>query len=158
MKVELVELKQSPQSFFQLLPEDWQDAIVPFWENYKGSAKIYTLTAENKILGGGIAFSSVSPDTEIYYFEAQNMLNQGYLYLGFLWVNKEFREKGLGSLWLKELFKKNPGQKYWLSIEDFGLASFYIKNGFNLLKQLDVNGCTEWIMIYEPSTVPQKEI
>src|SRR5690606_15381889 len=113
---------------------------------------------EHKILGGGIVFSSVSPDTEMYYFEAQNMLNQGYLYLGFLWVNKEFREKGFGSLWLKELFKKNPTQKYWLSIEDFGLSSFYIKNGFKLLKQLDLEGGIEWIMMYEPSTAPQKEI
>jgi|SRR5690606_10637332 len=158
MEIELVELKQSPKSFFQLLPEDWKDVIVPYWDNYRGSAKIYTLTSENKILGGGIVFSSVSPDTEIYYFEAQNMLNQGYLYLGFLWVNEKYRSKGLGSKWLIELFKKNPLQKYWLSIEDFGLSSFYIKNGFKILKQLDVNGSTEWIMIYEPSTTPQKEI
>lgn len=156
MEIELVELKQSSKSFFQLLPEDWQETIVPYWDNYRDSAKIYTLTSENKILGGGIVFSSVSPDTEVYYFEAQNMLNQGYLYLGFLWVNKDFREKGFGSLWLKELLKKNPGQKYWLSIEDFGLSSFYIKNGFKILKQLDVNGSAEWIMIYEPSTAPQK--
>src|SRR5688572_19691988 len=107
MDIELVELKKSPESFFQLLPEDWQEAIVPYWESYKGSAKIYTLTAENKILGGGMVFSTVSPDTEIYYFEAQNMLNQGYLYLGFLWIDEKYRIKGLGSRWLIELFKKN---------------------------------------------------
>lgn len=156
MEIELVELKQSPEGFFQLLPDDWQDALVPFWENYKGAAKIFTLNAKNEILGGGIVFSSVSPDTEIYYFEAQNMLNQGYLYMGFLWINENYRSMGLGSRWLEEVFKKNPGQKYWLSIEDYRLSSFYIKNGFKLLKQLDVNGSTEWIMIYEPSIAPQK--
>lgn len=156
MEIELVELQQLPESFFQLLPEDWQETIVPCWENYKGSAQIYTLTSESKILGGGIVFSSVSPDTEVYYFEAQNMLNQGYLYLGFLWINNEFRDKGFGSLWLKKLFKKNPQQKYWLSIEDFGLSSFYIKNGFKLLKQVEVDDSIEWIMVYEPPTPSQK--
>src|SRR5690606_19187988 len=150
MKVQYLDLKQAPETFFNILPKDWQNEIVPYWKNYANTATVNILTIKGEILGGGIVFSKVAPDTMIYKEEAENMFKKGFLYLGFLWIKPRYRNKGLASLWLKDIFNKNPDQKYWLSIEDYLLANFYLKNGFKIFKELTIEGNTEWIMTYTP--------
>ena len=49
-------------SFFKILPKDWQEGIVPFWENYKETTKGYLLIDNNQIIAGGLVFSSCPPD------------------------------------------------------------------------------------------------
>ncbi len=136
-----------PHRFFDLLPPDWQEGIVPFWPVYSQTSRIFTLETETTILGGGIVFASPAPDAVSYQEEAQSWFDQHYLYIGFLWFDEKFRGKNLGSRWLRELEKEYPGQNFWLAVEDEGLAAFYQKNGFRTVKTVEADGGTEWIMI-----------
>jgi diamine N-acetyltransferase len=138
-----------PERFFDILPADWQEEIVPFWPAYRQTARIYTLETEPEILGGGIVFASVSPDTKWYEQEAQSWFDKKYLYIGFLWIAEKHRGKSLGSKWLSELRKLFPRQKFWLSIEEAGLMDFYKKNGFRIVKRIHRDEGEEWIMVKE---------
>jgi GNAT superfamily N-acetyltransferase len=117
-------------SFFEILPVDWQEGIVPYWENYKKTTTIYVLEENNQIRAGGLVFSECPPDMEFYKNEALEWFEKGYLYLGFLWVPQQFRNQNLGSLWLNSLKEQNENQKYWLTIEEDNLRYFYEKNNF----------------------------
>ena len=136
-----------PERFFNILPEDWQEGIVPFWPEYQHTARIYTLETPSEVLGGGIVFASVSPDTMLYKKEAQSWFDRGFLYIGFLWITEKHRGKNLGSEWLQELNKLFPNQKLWLSIEEEGLLAFYEKNGFRLVKKINADAGEEWILV-----------
>ena len=68
------------------------------------------------------------------------------LYIGFLWVAEAHRGKQLGSLWLRKLRERLPGQKFWLSIADYGLLPFYERNGFRLVKEVELETGMEWIL------------
>ncbi len=137
----------SPEQFFSILPPDWQDAIRPFWPGYEDTARIYILESDGEVLGGGIAFSAVSPDTMFYRDEAQRWFDEGYLYIGFLWVAEQHRGRQLGSMWLQELFLQFPGQRFWLAIEDYQLLPFYERNGFRLAKAVEGEWGPEWVLV-----------
>jgi len=141
------DLSASARLFFNILPTDWQEGIVPFWKDYQSSTQVFVLRKEHRIAGGGLVFSRPAPDTLIYKEEAQNWFDKGYLYIGFLWIDEQFRNRQLGSYWLHQLFRQNPGQKFWLAIEEEGLASFYSKNGFYLKKIIHLTDSSEWIML-----------
>lgn len=141
------DLSDSAELFFAMLPADWQAGIVPFWQDYQSSARVYTLRKDHRLAGGGLVFSKPSPDTLTYKNEAQNWFDKGYLYIGFLWIDQQFRNRQLGSYWLQQVFRQNPGQKFWLAIEDESLASFYSKNGFYLKKTIHLADSCEWIML-----------
>ena len=64
----------------------------------------------------------------------KNGSNKGYLYVGFIFVIEERRQQNLGSIWLDNLKKMYPNQKFWLTIEDLKLDTFYVKNGFKRIK------------------------
>lgn len=143
--VYFTDLSHDPQRFFEILPDDWQETIVPLWDEYKDATKIMALQQDDgKVVAGGLVFSTVSPDTLVYRQEAERWFAQGFLYFGFLWVREDQRGKGLGSLWLQDLHKHYPEQKFWLAIEELELCDFYIKNGYQLIGK--VGGLDEWIM------------
>lgn len=143
-------LISTPKKFFDLLPHDWQEEIAPHWNRYEALSEIYIIEEDNVIIGGGIVFSTCPPDIEYYQKEAQLWFDNGYLYLGFIWIVEEKRNKHLGSYWLNELKNVNPEQKYWLLIEEEHLHRFYLKNGFTLKKMIERDHHQEWLYAFKP--------
>jgi GNAT superfamily N-acetyltransferase len=141
-------LVSNSSCFFDVLPQDWQDDIVPFWDAYKDSSEIYVIEDEQLIIGGGIVFSKCPPDIKYYRKEAQRWFDNGYLYLGFIWIAEDMRNRNLGSYWLNELKTLNSKQNYWLLIEDDYLHRFYQKNSFVLKKTITYNHHFEWLYSY----------
>jgi len=149
MQIDFSNTRFTADSFFGILPEDWKESIVPYWKDYANSATIYTVSIEDKIIGGGIVFSKTTPDMMYAKKIADKWFEKGYLYIAFLWVEKKYRGQQLGTLWLRELMQRYPSQKFWLSIENPKLASFYTKNGFNLADKLINATNEEWIMTFD---------
>lgn len=139
------------QDFFQLLPINWKNSIIPFWDDYIDNASIYLIYDDDKIIAGGIVFNTCSPDMMYNELEAEKWFDSGYLYLGFIWVVEEYRNKKIGSKWLQALINKFPAQKFWLTIDEENLAFFYIKNGFKLITSLKNDDDIEWLLTYEPA-------
>ena len=143
------ELINNPQPFFEILPQDWQDEIVPFWDNFKNDAKIYTIDHGVTIIGGGIVFYKSPPNFDYFETEAHALFNNGYLYLGFIWIQENHRNKNLGSFWLNQLKLKNSEQKYFLLTEEDHLQHFYEKNGFSRIKLVQNEDHQEWLYLSE---------
>lgn len=135
-------------SFFNILPQVWQDSIVPFWKDYKETTKCYLLFDGNEIVAGGLVFSKCSIDMLYCENEANKWFVNGYLYIGFIYVIEARRQQNLGSIWLDSLKKVHPNQKYWLTIEDSKLDAFYVKNGFKRVKSLFHDGVEEVVYSY----------
>ncbi len=138
------------QDFFQLFPSDWYNSIVPYWSDYSDSSSIFLLYFKDEIIAGGVIFSSCSPDMMYNEKASQKWFDKGYLYLGFIWVNEEYRNKKIGSKWLQSLKDKFPAQKFWLTVDEENLIHFYTKNGFKLITTLKNGNDTEWLLTYEP--------
>lgn len=153
MENNLVILESNPQEFFKILPPDWQEAIVPLWNDYKSSAKIYVFKENRFIIAGGIVFSTCPPDMTSHSKEAQKWFDKGYLYIGFLFVNELYRHQRLGSLWIQCLKELMPNQNFWLVIEDENLGYFYERQGFTKEKSIVTDYNTEWLYTYQ-STKP----
>lgn len=127
--------------FFEMLPSDWQDNIVPFWNDLKSTTQLFVLIENETIIAGGLVFSKCPPDLMYYEKEANKWFEKGYLYLGFIFVDEKQRNRSLGSLWLDNIKKQYPKTGFWLAIEDENLHKFYDKNGFEkvaTIKNLDV--------------------
>ncbi|MBA6154460.1 GNAT family N-acetyltransferase [Gelidibacter maritimus] len=139
------ELENNPQLFFQTLPQDWQDEIVPFWDDYKIDSKIYIIEGDIGIVGGGIVFYKSPPHFEYFETEAKAWFDKGYLYLGFILISESHRNKSLGSFWLNQLQSKNPEQHYFLLTEEEQLHHFYLKNGFVCNQSLQNGDHLEWL-------------
>lgn len=135
--------------FFKILPQDWQEGIVPFWEIYKATTKGYLLIENNQIIAGGLVFSICPPDMIYAEEEANTWLKKGYLYVGFIYVIEKRRQQNLGSIWIDNIKKAYPKQKFWLTIEDLNLDAFYIKNGFKRIKPLNNYGDEEVLYAFE---------
>lgn len=135
------------ERFFGVLPDDWREGIAPYWHKYEESTNVYVLEKENRIAGGGLVFSTPAPDTLTYKEEAEHWFDQGYLYIGFLWIDEQFRNQRLGSYWLRQLFARDQSQRFWLAIEEEDLAAFYQKNGFYVKKTIHPGSSMEWIML-----------
>ena len=141
------ESTNKPESFFNALPQDWQEGIVPYWTAYEDTARIFVFETGQEVIGGGSVFSTISPDTQpSYQRDAQRWFDEGYLYIGFLWISEKHRDKKLGSNWLQSVFTILPRQKFWLSIEEYALSSFYLRNGFELIERIDLAESQEWIL------------
>ena len=141
------ELVEDSKAFFDLLPQDWQDEIVPFWDAIKSEAKIYTLQQHETLVGGGIVFYNSPPDFEYFENEAKTLFDDGYLYLGFIWIAENQRNKNLGSIWLNKLKAENPNQKFFLLTEEDYLQHFYEKNDFSRIKQVQNQDHQEWLYL-----------
>ena len=136
-------------TFFNMLPVDWQESILPFWDTYKNTTQCYVLQENDELIAGGLVFSECPPDMLYAKEEADTWFKKGYLYLGFIYVSEAKRGQNLGSMWLSHIKNINPLQKYWLVIEDLGLHNFYIKNGFKKEKILNNKGQEEVIYCFE---------
>ena len=108
MAFQFEKLKSNPNQFFDILPGDWQDEIVPFWDDYINTASIYVIKEDSHVIAGGILFSTCSPDILYFKKEAQTWFKNGFLYIGFLWVAEDKRNNNLGSFWLDELKRQLP--------------------------------------------------
>ncbi|MEZ4855918.1 MAG: GNAT family N-acetyltransferase [Gelidibacter sp.] len=150
MAYTLTVLETNQHRFFEMLPKEWQDAIVPFWDAYKDAATIYGFEEDGNIIAGGIVFSTCPPDLFYYKNEAQQWFDKGYLYIGFLFVSEMKRNHNIGTIWLQQLKAKLPKQKFWLLIEEAHLHHFYKKNGFVLAQTLTTKELTEWLYLYQP--------
>lgn len=143
-------LQNNQHRFLEILPAVWQDELRPFWSVSKTEADVYVIMENEDIVGGGIVFSTAPPDISYYKIEAQQWFENGYLYLGFIWIEENRRHNNLGSFWLEELKKYNPEQKYWLLIEEEVLHRFYDRNGFILNKTICNQNQPEWLYIFKP--------
>lgn len=135
--------------FFNILPIDWQESILPSWEIYEKTTKCYVLQENDKLIAGGLVFSECPPDMLYAKEEADSWFENDYFYLGFIYVLEEKRGQNLGSIWLSNLKNINPKQKYWLTIEDLELHNFYTKNGFKKVKSLFNDSQEEIIYCFE---------
>jgi len=148
MNIQFINVTDSPEQFFNILPEDWQVLIVPYWESYKDVAKIYVLKEDGEVVVGGLVFSKSLPDMSDFERSQQYLFSEGYLYLGFIWVPLDKRNKNLASQWLTLLKNQDPTQKYWLTIEEAWLKHFYEKNDFRLIKESAYDDDKEWLFTY----------
>lgn len=142
------EITSHPEHFFKLLPQDWQDEIVPFWEDQAAHAVIYGIDYHETLVGGGIVFYASPPNFDYFEDEAQSWFSQGYHYLGFIYIDPNYRNKNLGSFWLTELKLRNPHQDYFLLTEEDHLQHFYEKNGFVRVKAILNDRNLEWLYQY----------
>lgn len=144
--IQLVDLSDEPERFFELLPADWAIELAPYWPEYRGQAQIYGLVEAGQVIAGGVVFMTVTRDIMAYGTAAKGWLDRGYRYIGFLFVAENRRKEGLGSRWLRELQARTPAQAYWLAIDDHGLLSFYQKLGFRLAEKVWNVDTEEWIL------------
>lgn len=133
--------------FFSILPQDWKASILPFWDDYKSSTECFVIKNNNEVIAGGLVFSKCPPDMFYALDEANAFFENGYKYLGFIYVLEFRRGQNLGSFWLNSLKKLYPETRFWLTIEDLNLDHFYVKNGFQLKKSLFNNGVEERIYV-----------
>jgi diamine N-acetyltransferase len=139
----------SPHRFWSILPPDWCEEIEPMWSSYP-TANIYTLETDAEVVGGGILFRTVSPDTAVYFQFAQAQFDAGYEYLAYIWIDPAHRGKSLGSEWLRHVHTRHPTQCFWLTIEDYSLVHFYERSSYKLGERLDLEASSEWVMRRKP--------
>lgn len=141
------ELKHNSQQFFEILPLEWQDEIVPFWNAFKSHAKIYIIEVQQTLIGGGIVFYKSPPNFDYFETEAKSLFKEGYRYLGFIWIDENHRNKNLGSFWLEHLKAQDHNQKYFLLTEEDHLQHFYEKNDFLRVKSIRNQDQVEWLYL-----------
>jgi hypothetical protein len=156
MNLQFCNATENPEQFFNIMPEDWQALIVPYWESYKDAAKIYVLKENEEVVAGGLVFSRSLPDMSDFERSLQHLFKEGYLYIGFIWVPLHKRNRQLASQWLTLLKKQDPTQKYWLTIEEEWLKHFYEKNGFVLIDESNDATNKEWLFTWGPKTEDQR--
>ncbi|MDD7886066.1 GNAT family N-acetyltransferase [Flavivirga sp. 57AJ16] len=133
--------------FFSILPLEWQDIIIPQWEHYKDASIIYVLKENKKVIAGGIVFSKTPPNATLLELEYDYLFEYGYRYLGFIFVLPEYRNKKLASKWLEALKSLDKTQKFWLTIEEYALKSFYEKNEFKIIDESTSSKYKEWVLV-----------
>lgn len=140
-----IEVTQTPERFFKILPDDWQESIIPYWLQYQDTARVYTIEYGGEVLCGGIIFSTNPPETP-YASEAIELFQRGYLYIGFLWVSEKHRGRKLGLEWIEKIRNQYPLQNFWLAIDEYWLKTFYERIGFHVVKEVPVESGSEWIL------------
>lgn len=138
---------ENEEVFLNMLPQDWKESIEPFWESYRQQAQIYVLENNHDICAGGIVFSSLIAEMDGYKDEARSWFLKNYLYIGYVWVPENFRNKSYGSLWLHNLISQDSSQHYWLATEEKKLRYFYEKAGFTYVKTIAYNDVEEELFI-----------
>ena len=150
MTIKFRSLEKDPIQFFNILPQDWQQIIVPNWEEFKDSASIYVFKENEAVIAGGIVFKSGHPNSTDFENKYNYLYDEKYYYLGFLWVIPEKRNQQLASKWLTEIKKAYSNQKFWLTIEEEPLKYFYQKNDFKLIAESNDENYKEWVLTYTP--------
>ncbi|WGH75739.1 GNAT family N-acetyltransferase [Tenacibaculum tangerinum] len=136
--------------YFSLLSEEWKKLIVPVWRKYSAYSTIYGLFVNSQLMGGGILFNEMPPYATLFEKNNAVLFQKGYLYLGYVWIVENYRNKGYASTFLSLLKKEKPNQKFWLTIEEENLRYFYEQNGFKMFAESDgIKTTKEWILIYD---------
>ncbi len=148
MKVEFEKYQGDPNNFFNILPKDWQAELLPIWSKHSTDAAIFVLMEQGKIIAGGIVFQAFTEEMNSFKEEALLFLKLGYAYIGYLWVIETRRGENLGSLWLDSLKEYDPKGNFWLTIEEERLKKFYLKNGFQFVKESKDSTYIEWLYQY----------
>jgi GNAT superfamily N-acetyltransferase len=149
--MEIKNYTDKAQSFFKMLPKDWQENIIPFWDELKASTQVYVLMDNGALVAGGLLFSKCPPDMLYYKKEADKWFKKGYIYLGFIYVDETKRNQNLGSLWLDKVKELYPNNGFWLSIEDEKLHKFYTRNQFEKIATVkNQDSLEESIYIFNP--------
>ncbi|PIQ49919.1 MAG: hypothetical protein COW03_02740 [Cytophagales bacterium CG12_big_fil_rev_8_21_14_0_65_40_12] len=145
----LINLSENPSAFFELLPIDWQESLLPAWDELAPVSEVMGMVCDEVLIGGGILISSHSQETDSYSDLAEFYYASGHLYIGYLWVAESHRGQNLGAFWLKEVENHFPQNSFWLSIIDPALGAFYERNGFKLTQALDLETGKEWVYVKE---------
>ena len=135
--------------FFPILSTEWKKLITPVWNNHAINSKIIGLFLDDTLIGGGILFNKTPPYATCFEKDHDFLFERGYIYLGYVWIQEQHRNKGYASSFLTLLKKANPHLKIWLTIEEENLRYFYEQNGFKLFaesKEIDIT--KEWILTY----------
>ena len=103
MDLKFSNFNKTPQQFFKILPQEWQEIIVPQWERFKNTATIYVFKEKNMIIAGGIVFEKSHPNMTGFEKEYQFLYDESFFYIGFVWVIPEKRNQQLASKWLTKL-------------------------------------------------------
>ena len=150
MEIEFNKIANSPAQFFNILPQDWQDIIVPQWDKFKNSSSIYVFKENEELIAGGIVFENGHPNRTSFEKKHQYLYTENYFYIGFVWVIPSKRNQQLASKWLSEIKKAAINQKFWLVIEEESLKYFYQKNDFKLIAESNAKNNKEWVLTYIP--------
>lgn len=144
----LIDITNNPFPFFSLLPKDWTDGLVPNWNLLKNNATVFVLENDTEICAGGIIFSKITPEMDSCKEDALYYFSKNYLYVGYVWVPENKRNRNYGFNWFKELFKADKNKHYWLVTEDKMLRKFYEKIGFVYQKTINFNEEEEELFCY----------
>ena len=112
--------------------------------------EIFIFKENEELIAGGIVFSEKINEMTPFENSFEYLFKEGYLYLGYIWVVEQHRNKKLASKWLSYLKIQNPLQNYWLTIEEEELKHFYEKNDFKLIAESEDTDSKEWILTYTP--------
>lgn len=149
--MKLINITEQPHLFFDLLPADWQETLLPEWSFYKNYAQVLVLHQGDEICAGGIIFESFSPGMEAFEVTAEEWFDKGYKYVGYVWVPERQRGKGYGSLWLKTLIQQFPKSGFWLTTEEKELRKLYEHNYFNFQQSLRTGTIEEDLFVHDPA-------
>ncbi|WP_318342902.1 GNAT family N-acetyltransferase [Flagellimonas baculiformis] len=132
------------------MPEEWRLDFFLYMESSMDRMELYAIMEQGHILGGGMLFKGLPPEMGIFEKEVEPFVENGHLYIGFLFVVPAYRGQNLGSTWL-ECIKTLHGDKgFWLTVEEPGLIAFYEKNGFKWTATLIQGQICEELLIWEP--------
>ena len=132
--MEFKEILNPTAEFFDFLPQDWQDELLPQWPVLAQSAKVFCIYKDNNqvnLITMGIIFSGDLPLLTPYEKSIKNLLVD-YSYIGYVYTLPEYRGQGYGSQWFSGLIAYYPKHNFWLTIEEPALADFYQKNNFEI--------------------------
>ncbi|MGW8123749.1 GNAT family N-acetyltransferase [Roseivirga echinicomitans] len=149
---EIIDISDVPEQFFEILPEDWKAELELNWDGFAPAAQVHGIKQNDVLIGGGVVFSGHTMETDNYPPIAEYFFDHGFLYIGYLWIAEKYRGRSLGDFWLKSISEMFPQNPFWLSIEDAGLAKFYLKNGFTLEREVMYSGGMDWIYVKKSSS------
>ncbi|MDC6405733.1 MULTISPECIES: GNAT family N-acetyltransferase [Maribacter] len=136
--------------FLAAMPEEWHWDFFIYMDNAKDCIELFAITVDDQIVSGGMVFKGLPPEMKIFEREVEHYPENGYLYIGFLFVVPEYRGQDIGSTWL-ECIRALYGEKgFWLTVEEPGLVGFYEKNGFKWTSTLKRGPIIEELLILEP--------
>ncbi|MER3374609.1 MAG: GNAT family N-acetyltransferase [Allomuricauda sp.] len=140
-----------PDRFLEAMPENWWADFHFYQEHSKDCMELFVMTEQDKIVAGGIVMEGLPPDMKIFEKRVGPFIEKGYLYIGFLFVVKEYRGQDIGSTWLRCIKGVYGANGFWLTVEEPGLIGFYKKNGFRWEESLTQGQRSEELLIFEPS-------
>lgn len=140
-------VNQPPISFFDFLPKDWKEVLIPQWDRLKTTSELYVIWNANELVCMGIVFQKYLPNLSREEQAAWTNFKDA-LYIGYLYTVPKYRGKGMATLWFESLKKEYPNSTFWLAIEQPTLMKFYSKLGFHRYESVHLPQHTqkEWIL------------